>query len=53
MNQPTSQGIGCVIGDVDLGANVRLGHHVILEDGAVLGDDVYVDTNTIVRGGRT
>lgn len=53
MNQPASQGIGCVIGDVQLGANVRLGHHVILEDGAVLGDDVYVDINTIVRGGRT
>jgi len=51
MNQPASQGIGCVIGDVQLGANVRLGHHVILEDGVVLGDDVYVDNNAIVRGG--
>lgn len=53
MNQPAGQGIGCIIGDVELGANVRLGHHVILEDGVVLGDDVYVDNNTIILGGCT
>lgn len=53
MNQSAGQGIGCIIGDVELGANVRLGHHVILEDGVVLGDDVYVDNNTIVLKGCT